>query len=90
MAYKVIFMSDIDKIIKQIYKYCDSDSILVIDEQGQIRRIYCPFAVLCIVDVDVYKKGEYVIVRAVKIAKNLLLVYVIGQKNYYYYFFKIT
>ena len=83
-------MSDIEKIVREIYKYCDSDSILIIDEEGKIRRIYCPFAVMCIIDVDVYKKGEYVIVTAVKIAKNLLLVYVIDQKNYYYYFFKIT
>lgn len=83
-------MSDIERIVREIYKYCDSDSILVIDEQGQIRRIYCPFAVMCIVDVDMYKQGEYVVVTAVKIAKNLLLVYVINQKNYYYYFFKIT
>ena len=90
MAYKVMIMSNIDKIIKQIYKYCDSDSILVIDEQGQIRRIYCPFVVMCIIDVDVYNQGDYAVVTAVKISKNLLLVYVIDQKNYYYYFFRIT
>ena len=83
-------MSDIERIIKEIYQYCDDHSILIIDSEGQIRRIYCPFAVMCIIDVDVYKRGEYVVVTAVKIAKNLLLVYVIGQKNYYYYFFKIT
>ena len=84
-------MSDeIDKIIKQIYKYCDSRSILVIDGEGEIKRIYCPFAVMCVVDVDVYQKGEYVIVTAVKIARNLLLVYIINNKGYYYYFFKIT
>ena len=83
-------MSNIDKIIREIFRYCDTDSILVIDSNGEIRRIYCPFAVMCIVDVDIYKRGEYVVVTAVKIARNLLLVYVIDQKNYYYYFFKIT
>jgi hypothetical protein len=62
----------------------------VIDSEGKIRRIYCPFAVMCVIDVDVYKKGEYVVVTAVKIAKNLLLVYIINDKGYYYYFFRIT
>ena len=83
-------MDDIDKIIKEIYKYCDTDSILVIDGEGQIRRIYCPFAVICIIDVDKIIKGDHAIVTAVKIARNLLLVYVIDQKNYYYFYFKVT
>ena len=46
MAYKVIIMSDLYKIIKEIYKFCDDDSILVIDERGEIRRIYCHFVLL--------------------------------------------
>ena len=90
MAYKVFIMSDIDKIIKEIYKFCDDDSILVIDERGEIRRIYCPFAAMCIIDVDVYTKGEYVVVSKVRIATNLLLVFIINNKGYYYYFFRIT
>ena len=81
---------DIDDIVREIYKFCDDHSILFIDSQGEIRRMYCPFAVMCIIDVDIYQKGEYVLVTAVKIAKNLLLVYVIDQKNYMYYFFIIT
>jgi len=33
------------KIIEEIFKYVGSDSILVIDEKGQLKRLYCPFMV---------------------------------------------
>ena len=82
-------MSDIDKIIKQIYKYVDSGSILVIDNEGHIKRIYCPFKVKCIMDIDMYEEGDILIVTAVKLARNLLLVYIIGGRGYFYYSFVI-
>jgi hypothetical protein len=82
-------MSDIDKIIKQIYKYVDSRSILVIDGEGKIKRIFVPFPVRCRVDLDEFKEGEVVLVTSVGISRNLLLIFVINNKGYYYYFFTI-
>lgn len=83
-------MSDIDKIIKQIYKYVDDRSILVIDGEGKVRRIYCPFSVICLIDIDEFKEGESVVVTAVRISKNLLLVFIINNKGYYSFYFRIT
>jgi hypothetical protein len=78
-----------DKIIKEIYRYCDSRSVLVIDGKGKVRRIFCPFKVRCIMDIDIYDKGDILIVTAVKLARNLLLVYIIDGKGYFYYSFVI-
>ena len=82
-------MTNIDDYLKEISKYCSIDSVLVIDKYGELRRIYCPFKVLCIKDIDRFKKGDILIVSAVKMSKNLFLVYIISNRGYYYYSFTI-
>ena len=75
--------------IKEIFKYVKTDSILIIDRNGKLRRLVCPFMVLVIVDVPPLKKGQEKIVITVKVAENLVDVYIIKDRAFYYYNFRI-
>ena len=75
--------------IKELFKYVKTDSILIINDVGHLERLCCPFKVLVIVDVHPLKKGQEKAVIAVKVAENLVDVYVIEGKAFYYYNFKI-
>jgi hypothetical protein len=78
-----------DEYIKDIFKYCKTDSVLIISAEGHLERLWCPFKVLVIVDVHPLKKGQEKAVIAVKIADNLVDVYIIEKKAFYHYNFKI-
>ena len=75
--------------IKKIFKYVKTDSILIINAQGHLERLWCPFKVVVIVDVHPLKKGQEKAVIAVKVAENLIDVYVIEGKAFYHYNFII-
>ena len=77
------------RYIQEIFKYCTTDSILVIDQNGRLIRLRCPFLVLVIVDVPPLNKGQEKAVIAVKVAENLVDVYVIEEKAFYHYNFMI-
>ena len=78
-----------DEYIRDIFRYCRIDSVLIISAEGHLERLWCPFKVLVIVDVHPLKKGQEKAVIAVKVAENLVDVYIIGEKAFYYYNFKI-
>jgi hypothetical protein len=75
-------MSDEDKkkYIEEVFKYCKTDSILVINRQGHLQRLQCPFEVLVISNVGELTKGLICLVNAVKIDLHLIDVYVIRGK----------
>ena len=78
-----------DALIAAINKYCHPNSILIIDARGKLLRLYCPFKVMVIADIHYYKSEEIVDVMAVKISDELVMLYVIRQIAYPYYFFII-
>jgi hypothetical protein len=84
-------MSDAEKkkYIEEIFKYCKTDSILVINKTGQLERFNCPFEVQVITDVGELTKGLICLVSAVKIDLNLIEVYVIRNKAYYFFNFRV-
>ena len=84
-------MSDEDKrqYIEEIFKYCKIDSSLVIGKSGQLQRLQCPFEVLVISDVGELKKGLICLVNAVKLGLSLIDVYIIGNKAYYFFNFRV-
>ncbi len=49
----------------------------------------CQFLILLIVDVPPLSKGQEKAVIAVKLADNLVDVYIIGQKAFYHFNFRI-
>ena len=78
-----------DEYIKDIFRYCKTDSVLIISAEGYLERLCCPFKVLVIVGVHPLKKGQEKAVIAVKVAGNLIDVYIIEEKAFYHYNFKI-
>ncbi len=86
-----ILMNDQERkrYIQEIFKYVRSDSILIIDQQGHLRRLKCPFKVLVILDVYPLRKGQEKAVIAVKVSDNLVDVYVIEDRAFYHSNFRI-
>ena len=77
------------KYIEEIFKYCKIDSILVINKTGQLERLDCPFEVLVIQDVGELYKGLICLVSAVKLDLTLIDVYIIGNKAYNFFNFRV-
>jgi len=78
-----------EKEINEINKYCSPDSLLVITFHGELVRLYCPFDVVVISSIDIYSIGDRAKVSEVKMDNNLILVYIIKGKGFYYYNFMI-
>ena len=78
-----------EKELQEINKYCSPYSLLVITAKGMLIRIDCPFQVKVRLAIDSFKKGESLIVQAVKMDLNYTLVYTINGKGYYYFNFII-
>ncbi len=84
-------MSDEEKkrYIEEIFKYCKVDSILVINKDGHLERLDCPFEVIVIQDVGELPKGLICLVNAVKMDLSLIDVYIIRNKAYYFFNFRL-
>ena len=77
------------KYIEEVFKYCKIDSILVINKSGHLQRLDCPFTVLVIQDVGELHRGLICFVNAVKLDLSLIDVYIIRNKAYYFFNFRI-
>jgi hypothetical protein len=84
-------MSDEDKrkYIEEVFKFCKIDSILVINKTGDLQRLDCPFEVVVISNVGELYKGLICLVSAVKIDLSLIDVYIIRNKAYYFFNFRV-
>jgi hypothetical protein len=77
------------KYIEEVFKYCKTDSILVINKSGHLQRLQCPFEVMVILDVGELYKGLICLVNAVKLDLTLIDVYIIKNKAYYFFNFRV-
>ena len=77
------------KYIEEVFKVCGSDSVLIIGYKGHLERISCPFHVIPIRDVGELVKGLQYAVSAVKLAPNLIDVYIIKNQAYYHFNFRL-
>jgi hypothetical protein len=77
------------KYIEEVFKYCKTDSILVMNKMGQLQRLQCPFEVMVIQDVGELYRGLICLVSAVKIDLTLIDVYIIRDKAYYFFNFRV-
>jgi hypothetical protein len=78
------------KYIEEIFKYCKTDSILVIDvKSGQLECLECPFLVLVITDIGELYKGLICLVSAVKMDLSLIDLNIICNKAYYYFNYRV-
>lgn len=71
-------------------RYCDSNSILIINSKGAMRKLHTPFKVQCIVNIGRYEVGTIVYVEEVATGDNDQLIYLIGEGAYYHKHFRIT
>jgi len=76
--------------ILELFKIVSPTSILVVDKNGKVKRLHCPFKVLAIVDVPPeIVKGQFYMVDFVKMTLDLKEVFVIRGKGYYISYFRI-
>lgn len=66
-----------------------TDSLLVINQNGKIRRIYTPFKVLAITSVGSITKNTWVFVQKIALNEKQQLLYVINDEQYLYESFRI-
>lgn len=75
--------------ILELFKIVTTNSILVVNYKGKVRRLYCPFMVICKVDVPPLQKGNEYAVDAVKMTLKLEEVFIIEGRAYYFWYFEI-
>ena len=76
--------------ILELFKIVSTDSILVVTSARKLIRLYCPFKVICKVNIPpLEERGEYE-VEAVKMTLNLEDVFIIDGKAYFIWYFKIV
>ncbi len=77
------------KELHEINFYCTPTSILIVKQDGELARLNCPFCVVVIKQVGGLQTGVTCDVNQVKVDANLILVYIIKNKGYYYWNFAI-
>ena len=82
-------MIDPEEYLYELSKFVNSKSILVITRSGDLSRIYCPFPVILIVEVDDLTEGDIYYVEAVKVTPMLVDVYFILGLPYYSWHLKL-
>ncbi len=78
---------DKEKYLQELLRWISSDSLLVIDRSGNLRRIYCPFKVISLVNFPAITRGEKVSVDAIKLTVEIKEVYIIKSTAYYIAYF---
>ena len=78
------------KTLNEINVHCHTHILLIVDEYGKIRFIYCPFKVAKIKNGTDDSKPVEMTVESVKTNRELLLIYQINGELYPYYEFKLV
>ena len=76
--------------ILELFKIVSTTSILVVDREGILKRLYCPFKVVAVVELPPQiVVGASYYVDAVKMTLELQEVYIIRNRAYFIWYFKI-
>ncbi|MGO2102096.1 MAG: hypothetical protein ACTH3E_03520 [Psychroflexus halocasei] len=78
-----------NKILNSILKYCSPKVLYIINKHKRLDKRICPFKIKAITNVGEIKKDDTLMVESIKVTKDLMTVYVIDGKAYYYYHFEI-
>lgn len=76
-----------EKDIAKLLKYSSPYELYVVDENNTLIKLKCPFKVIVIESVGELMFGEIAIVEKVKITYQLITVFEISDKLYYYFYF---
>lgn len=75
--------------VQPMYRDFKTDSLLVINNIGVVRRIFTPFRVLSIADIGAIKSGTWVYVDRIGVNSKHQLLYEINGNLYLYDLFQI-
>jgi len=78
-----------EEYLTELLMWTKSDSLLLINVEGKLQRLYCPFHVIVIHKVPNLYLGDIAKVEAVKITLRLEEVYIIEGEAYFVWNFKI-
>ena len=80
-----------DKIefLNEFYKHINTDSILVVNSDGNLIRLYCPFKVKAMVSFPQIPEGSICEVIRVQVSTDLRDIFIIGEKAYFALFFQV-
>lgn len=79
------------KYILELFRIVGTTSILIVDNKGNLKRQYCPFKVVAIVEVPPQiVVGSFYWVDYVKMTLAMKKVYIIEGKGYYIWYFTIN
>ena len=78
------------KYILDLFSIVGTDSILIIGRTGELKRLRCPFTVVCKVETPHLEFGEPYAVSAVKMTLRLEHVFIIQGRAYFIWYFAIV
>ena len=80
---------DARRYITDLFTIVGTDSILVVLYNSGVKRLHCPFVVICKVNVPPLQKGQEYTVKAVKMTLMLEDVFIIEGKAYFVWYFAV-
>jgi len=75
--------------LAEILKYSSSKELYIVSYTNVLKILFCPFKVRSISDIGTLPKDKLFWVQEVKVTKDLITVYIIKDKAYYYHHFII-
>mgnify|MGYP000610339101 CR=1 FL=1 len=79
-----------EKELGEFLKYSNSKELYIVDFENKLMLLKCPFMVVVLKDVDELKKEDIVVVDQVKVTYELITVYLIKDKAFFYFYFDIV
>jgi len=75
--------------LAELLKYSSPKELYIVAWNDLLKVLFCPFKVRALCTIGSLQEGMLVWVEEVKITRELVTVYVIKDKAYYYYHFEI-
>ena len=82
-------MKDKNKMA-ELLKYSNPRELYVVDWRGSLLLLVCPIKALVKDDIGLLRKQEIVYIDEVKVTLELVTVFIVKQRAYYYYHFEIV
>ena len=78
-----------DYELAELLKTSSPRILYFVDENGELKKIRCPFRVIVRNDIAKLRKGQSVLVDEIKVTYELITVYSIEGEFYFYYYFDL-
>ena len=77
------------KDLAEQLQYTSSEWLYVVTWNNILKQLFCPFKVSVIKPIGTLKKGQIVWVEEVKVTMELITVFIVKGRVYYFYHFNI-